>query len=155
MRLVKMCFFVGGFSAVQLATVVEAKPLETIENLSKAYVVEADAFNKYGLFAAQADKDGYPMVARLFRAAALSEIIHSRNHSAAIDSLGGKLMNLELKQVKVYNEDGSDPDGGTTQLEYLVKNRVQRLLISRGFSSSTARAVYARLLRENPLKLGE
>lgn len=55
----------------------------------------------------------------------------------------------------IYNEDGSDPDGGTMQLEYLVKNRVQRLLISRGFSSSTARAVYARLLRENPLKLGE
>lgn len=54
-----------------------------------------------------------------------------------------------------YNEDGSDPDGGTSQLEYLVRNRVQRLLISRGFSSSTARAVYARLLRENPLKLGE
>jgi regulatory protein len=54
-----------------------------------------------------------------------------------------------------YNEDGSDPNGGTSQLEYLVKNRVQRLLISRGFSSSTARSVYARLLRENPLKLGE
>jgi regulatory protein len=53
-----------------------------------------------------------------------------------------------------YNEGGSEP-GGTSQLEYLVKNRVQRLLISRGFSSSTARSVYARLLRENPLKLGE
>ncbi len=101
MGLVKMCFFVGSFSAVQLATVVEAKPFETLENLSKAYVVEADAFNKYGLYAAQADKDGYPMVARLFRAAALSEIIHSRNHSAEIDSLGGKLMKFELKQVKV------------------------------------------------------
>jgi SOS response regulatory protein OraA/RecX len=54
-----------------------------------------------------------------------------------------------------YNEDGSDADGCSMQLEYLVRNRVQRLLISRGFSSTTARAVYARLLRENPLKIGE
>lgn len=55
----------------------------------------------------------------------------------------------------ISDKDSSDLDGGSSQLEYLVRNRVQRLLISRGFSSSTARAVYARLLKENPLKLGE
>lgn len=54
-----------------------------------------------------------------------------------------------------YHEEVSDLDGQSSQLEYLVRNRVQRLLISRGFSSSTARSVYARLLRENPLKLDE
>ena len=88
---------VGIFSAAP----VQAKPLETLANLSKAYVVEADAFNKYGKFAEQADKDGYPMVASLFRAAAISEIIHSRNHAAAIEGLGGKIQKLQLKAVKL------------------------------------------------------
>ncbi len=40
-------------------------------------------------------------------------------------------------------------------LEFIVRTKVQRLLLGRGFSSSTARAVYARLLKENPLKLDE
>lgn len=83
------------------AATVQAKQLETIENLSKAYVVEANAFNKYGMYADQADKDGYPMVTRLFRAAALSEIIHSRNHAAAIEGLGGKIQKFQLKAVKL------------------------------------------------------
>jgi len=58
-------------------------------------------------------------------------------------------------QFRRSNFGGDNGQGGSSQLEHLVRNRVQRLLISRGFSSTTARAVYARLLRENPLKIGE
>jgi SOS response regulatory protein OraA/RecX len=36
-------------------------------------------------------------------------------------------------------------------LERVFRDRMQRLLISRGFSVATARAVFARLLKENPL----
>jgi len=89
--------FIGVFAAAK----VQAKPYETIENLSKAYVVESDAFNKYGKYAEQADIDGYPMIAKLFRAAAFSEVIHSRNHAAAIEGLGGKIQKFALKAVKV------------------------------------------------------
>lgn len=40
---------------------------------------------------------------------------------------------------------------GPPNLERLLRDRMQRLLISRGFSGTTARAVFARLLEENPL----
>lgn len=65
------------------------------------------------------------------------------------------LLKASQQQARRSNYGDDNENGGSSQLEYLVRNRVQRLLISRGFSSSTARAVYARLLRENPLKLGE
>lgn len=82
-------------------TAVQAKPVETIQNMQKAYVVEANAFNRYGKYADQAEKEGYPTVAKLFRAVAFSEIIHSRNHAAAIEGLGGTPQKFELEAVKV------------------------------------------------------
>ncbi len=92
----------------------QAKPYLTIDNLNRAYVAEANAYNKYWKFADQADKDGYPMVARLFRSAAFSEIIHSRNHAAAIEGLGGKPQIFVLNPVKVgttkENIEGASKD---------------------------------------------
>ncbi len=48
----------------------------------------------------------------------------------------------------------NDPDGSlasAASLQESLKNRVFRLLVSRGFSGSTARKVFTRLLAENPL----
>lgn len=48
----------------------------------------------------------------------------------------------------------NDPDGASAEaagLQESLKNRVIRLLVSRGFSGSTARKVFTRLLAENPL----
>ncbi len=42
-------------------------------------------------------------------------------------------------------------DVGSGGIVRLLRERMQRLLISRGFSGTTARAVFARLLKENPL----
>lgn len=58
---------------------------------------------------------------------------------------------MAARQLEKQDSNRARP----AQLEYLLRQRVQRLLLSRGFSSSTARSVYARLLEENPLKLGE
>jgi rubrerythrin len=92
-------------ACVVSGSISQAKPLETVGNLQKAYIVEANAFNKYGKYADQAENEGYPVVAKLFRTVAFSEIIHSRNHSAAIEGLGGKPNKFELTNVKVASTE--------------------------------------------------
>ncbi len=80
-------------------------------------VAELNAYNKYNKFAEQAEKEGYPMVAKLFRSVAFSELMHSRNHATAIEGLGGKTQKVILKPVTV----------GTTQenLENSAKDERQ------------------------------
>jgi rubrerythrin len=46
---------------------------KTKENLEKALVGESQAYIRYLAFAEKADEEGYPGVARLFRAASRSE----------------------------------------------------------------------------------
>ncbi|MBI5592613.1 MAG: rubrerythrin family protein [Deltaproteobacteria bacterium] len=50
------------------------------KNLMDAFAGESQANRKYLAFAKQAEKEGYPRTARLFRAAAEAETIHAHNH---------------------------------------------------------------------------
>jgi rubrerythrin len=50
------------------------------EYLNEAFTGESQANRKYLAYAAKADQEGYPQVARLFRAAAEAETIHAHNH---------------------------------------------------------------------------
>lgn len=79
----------------------------TIENLQAAATGEANAANRYDQFAQRADEEGYGQVAKLFRAAALSERIHLRNHQAVLRALGQqpKPTPLEPVQVKSTREN--------------------------------------------------
>lgn len=79
----------------------QAKTLEIVGNLAKAHLLEVNAYNKDSKFAEQADKDGYPLITKLFRSVAFSELMHSRNHAAAIEGLGGKSQPFTMKPVKV------------------------------------------------------
>ena len=49
----------------------------TLENLKTAFAGESQANRKYLAFAAKAEKEGYPQIAKLFRAAAEAETIHA------------------------------------------------------------------------------
>lgn len=68
---------------------------KTMENLQEAFAGESQANRKYLAFAKQADKEGLPQVARLFRAAAAAETIHAHNHLKAMDGIGTTLENLK------------------------------------------------------------
>lgn len=68
---------------------------KTIENLKEAFAGESQANRKYLAFAAKADQEGYPQVARLFRAAAEAETIHAHNHLRALKGIGPTKANLE------------------------------------------------------------
>ena len=50
------------------------------ENVMSAFAGESQANRKYLAFAKQAEKDGYPNIANLFRAVAAAETIHAHNH---------------------------------------------------------------------------
>ena len=77
------------------------KPQQTIDNLNAAIEGEANASHRYTLFARRSDKEGYAQVAKLFRAAALAESIHRRNHEKVLRDLGVEPKVPKLKDVKV------------------------------------------------------
>jgi rubrerythrin len=67
----------------------------TNENLAVAFAGESQANRKYLAFARQADKEGWPQIARLFRAAAEAETLHALAHLANMGGVGTTLQNLE------------------------------------------------------------
>lgn len=73
---------------------------QLIKDLNTAFQGESNASNRYAAFARQAEKDGYPEVAKLFRATSASEAIHRDAHKQAIIKLGGKVDKFELEAVK-------------------------------------------------------
>ncbi len=76
----------------------------TEENLQAAFAGESQANRRYLFFADKAEKEGYPQVARLFRAAAEAETIHARNHFAAMDGVGSTRDNLTAGAIGEHYE---------------------------------------------------
>ena len=68
---------------------------KSIQNLKAAFAGESQANRKYLAFAEKAEKDGYPQVARLFRAAAEAETVHAINHLKALKAIGSTADNLK------------------------------------------------------------
>jgi rubrerythrin len=88
---------------------------ETLKNLQTAYNGESNAEAKYQEYAKKADEEGYHQVASLFRAAAMSEGFHARNHAAVIRSLGAEPMaEITLPEIKTTSENLDDALQGET-----------------------------------------
>jgi rubrerythrin len=62
--------------------------------LKEAFAGESQANRKYLAFAEKADQEGYPQVARMFRAAAEAETIHAHNHLRALKGIRSTKENL-------------------------------------------------------------
>jgi rubrerythrin len=69
--------------------------MTTQQNLAEAFAGESQANRKYLAYAAQAEQDGFPQVARLFRAVAAAETVHAHGHLRAMDGVAGTIENLE------------------------------------------------------------
>ncbi|NJE55456.1 rubrerythrin family protein [Thermococcus sp. 21S9] len=63
--------------------------------LEDAFAGESMAHMKYLIFAEQAEKEGFPKVAKLFRAIAYAEFVHAKNHFIALGKLGKTEENLK------------------------------------------------------------
>lgn len=68
---------------------------KTMEDLAAAFAGESQARNKYLAFAKKADQEGYPQIARLFRAAATAEFVHAQNHFRAMEGILSTSENLK------------------------------------------------------------
>jgi rubrerythrin len=68
---------------------------KTEENLKSAFAGESQANRKYLAFAKQADKEGYPQAAKLFRAAAEAETVHAHAHLRALGGIKNTSENLK------------------------------------------------------------
>lgn len=68
---------------------------KTEANLKEAFAGESQANRKYLMFAAAAEKEGLTTIAKLFRATAEAETIHSTNHFKALGGIGSTAENLQ------------------------------------------------------------
>ncbi len=73
----------------------------TTENLATAFAGESQANRKYLAFARQAEKEGFPQIAKLFRAAAEAETLHALAH---LQNKGGVRSTLENLEEAVAGE---------------------------------------------------
>lgn len=76
----------------------------TDDNLQEAFAGESQANRRYIFFADKADKEGYPQIAKLFRAAAEAETVHARNHFNAMDGVGSTKANLNAGIIGEHQE---------------------------------------------------
>jgi rubrerythrin len=65
------------------------------DNLREAFAGESQANRKYLAFAVKAEAEGYPQVARLFRAAAMAETVHAHSHLRVLGGIGSTADNLK------------------------------------------------------------
>ncbi len=65
------------------------------ENLKEAFAGESQANRRYLAFAKKADQEGYPQVAKLFRAAAEAETVHAHNHLRAMKGIRSTKENIQ------------------------------------------------------------
>ena len=69
--------------------------MATKENLQDAFAGESQANRKYLAFAKKAEADGFPQVAKLFRAAAEAETVHAHAHLRVLGGVKGTTDNLQ------------------------------------------------------------
>ena len=65
------------------------------KHLMEAFDGESQANRRYLAFAQQADKEGYPQTAKLFRAAAAAETVHAHAHLRALGGIKSTAENLK------------------------------------------------------------
>jgi rubrerythrin len=66
----------------------------TESNLWAAFAGESQAHMKYLAFAAKADQEGMPNIARMFKAIAYAEQVHATNHLRQLSGIGTTAQNV-------------------------------------------------------------
>ncbi|MBA7596860.1 Rubrerythrin-2 [subsurface metagenome] len=69
---------------------------KTADNLKAAFAGESQASARYLAFARRAEREGHPQVAKLFRAAAMAETVHARNHLETMEGVQSTQDNLRV-----------------------------------------------------------
>ena len=67
---------------------------KSLENLKNAFAGESQANRRYLAFSQKAEQEGFPQVAKLFRAAAEAETVHALNHARIMGEVKSTSINL-------------------------------------------------------------
>lgn len=107
------------------------------QHLRDAFAGESQANRKYLAFAEKADKEGYPQVAKLFRAAGAAETVHAHAHLKALGEIGNTADNLkvavegETHEFKhMYPEmiaDAKEEGNKTAERSFIFANEVEQV----------------------------
>ena len=110
---------------------------KTEKNLQEAFAGESQANRRYIFFADKAEKEGYPQIARLFRAVAEAETVHARNHFDAMDGVGTTKENVMAGAVGEHYEftrmyppfiaDAESENNKRAQVSFEYANEVEQI----------------------------
>ena len=120
--------------------------MATADNLQAAFAGESQANRKYTAFAQKAEAEGYPQIAKLFRAAAAAETVHALTHfrvmggvkdtganlQAAIDGEGYEFREMYPKFVA---EAGTDASALMTFKNAMTVEKIHHDLYSQALAS--------------------
>ena len=107
------------------------------EDLKAAFAGESQANRKYLAFAEKADKDGYPQVAKVFRAAAAAETVHAHNHLRVMGGIKSTLENIKeaiegehyefTKMYPEFLEDAEEEENKQAERTFDYANQVEKV----------------------------
>ena len=105
--------------------------------LKEAFAGESQANRRYLAFATKADQEGFPQVARLFRAAAEAETVHAHNHLRALNGIKSSKENLqeaiagethEFKKMYPEMIEGAKAEGNkAAERSFTYANEVEKI----------------------------
>jgi rubrerythrin len=115
----------------------ELKGSKTESDLLEAFAGESQANRKYLAFADKAEQEGYPAVAKLFRAAAAAETVHAHAHLRALggvhttadnlrEALGGETHEFTVMYPQMI-EDAASEGFDTAQRSFRFANAVEKV----------------------------
>jgi rubrerythrin len=125
--------------------------MATNENLQAAFAGESQANRMYLAFAKQAEADGLPGIARLFRATAEAETVHAHTHFRVMGKINKTEDNLEAaiagehyEYTKMYPEFLSEAESeGNQGAMATFKNALAVEEIHHGFYTEALNALKA------------
>jgi rubrerythrin len=110
---------------------------QTDKNLMDAFAGESQANRKYLAFAKKAESEGYPQVAKLFRAAAEAETVHAHSHLRVAGGIKSTEENLkaaiagethEFKSMYPEMIEAAEKEGNTNALRsFKFANEVEKV----------------------------
>jgi rubrerythrin len=107
------------------------------QNLKSAFAGESQANRRYLAFAKKAQDEGYPQIAKLFRAAAEAETVHAINHIICTGEVKSTAENLQAaiggetfeftKMYPEYIETAKQEGNKEAVWTFTVANKVEQL----------------------------
>jgi len=107
------------------------------ENLKAAFAGESQANRKYLAFAEKAEKDGFPQVAKVFRAAAAAETVHAHNHLRVLGGIKSTEENIKAavegehyefkKMYPEFLEDARSEGNSDAEKTFHYANEVEKI----------------------------